>query len=199
MLYQSALRGRRREKWGWGWGKPLHFILLEQYQELILITTDRLHEKDLRYPIEVCDDLLQVDISLVEEDVWVVGVDSIEHQLLVLDHVGFRLLSDVMRLRIHKQDNLTSTQQVIHHVSDSLLEEDLVNDILFISGVAFRFEMAKNLWEGQDCQRTILFVLSPLKPDSRGATILLRCVCRELFGVKELVLDTVSRFLKLLC
>jgi hypothetical protein len=74
-----------------------------------------------------------------------------------------------------------------------------VNDVLFISRVAFRLEMAKDFREGQDCQRAVLFVLSPLKTDSRGATILLRCVCRELFGVEELVLDTVPRFLKLLC
>ena len=103
-----------------------------------------------------------------------------------------------MRLAIHKQDNLAPTQQVVHHVGDALLEEDLMNDVLFISGVAFRFEMTKDFREGQDCQRPALFVLSPLKTDSRGATILLRCVCRELFGVEELVLDTVPRFLKLL-
>lgn len=103
-----------------------------------------------------------------------------------------------MRLAIHKQNNLAPTQQVVHHVGDALLEEDLMNDVFFISGVAFRFEMTKDFREGQDCQRPALFVLSPLKTYSRGATILLRCVCRELFGVEEFVLDTVPRFLKLL-
>jgi hypothetical protein len=88
----------------------VNIILLEYNQELILVTTDRLHEKDLRDTIEVRDDLLQVDISLVENDIWVVGVDAVEHQLLVLDHIALRLLGDVMRLAIHKQDDLAPTQ-----------------------------------------------------------------------------------------
>ena len=198
MFNQGVISGWRREKWGWGWAKSLHLILLEHNQELILVTTDGLHEKDLRYAIKVCDDLLQVDVSLVENDIRVLGVDAIEHQFLVLDHIGFCLLGNVVRLAIHKQDDLAPTKQVVHHVGDALLEEDLVNDVLFISRVAFRLEMAKDFREGQDCQRAVLFVLSPLKTDSRGATILLRCVCRELFGVEELVLNTVPRFLKLL-
>jgi hypothetical protein len=55
--------------------------------------------------------------------------------------------------------------------------------------------MAKDFRESQDCQRTVLFVLSPLESDTRGATILLRRVGRELLGVEELVLDAVPCFL----
>jgi hypothetical protein len=70
-----------------------------------------------------------------------------------------------------------------------------MNDVFFISRVAFRLEMAKDFREGQDCQRTVLLVLSPLESNTRGATILLRRVGRELLGVEELVLDAVPRFL----
>ena len=101
-------------------------------------------------------------------------------------------------MAIHKQDDLAPTQQVVHHVGDALLEEDLVHNVLFISRVALRLEMAKEFREGQDCQWAVLLVLPPLESDSRGATILLRCVSRELLGVEELVLDAVPRFLQLL-
>jgi len=70
-----------------------------------------------------------------------------------------------------------------------------MNDVFFISRVAFRLEMAKDFREGQDCQRTVFLVLSPLESDTGGATILLRRVGRELLGVEELVLDAVPRFL----
>jgi len=107
---QGVISGLSGEKRWRGWAKAFNLILLEYNQELILVTTDRLHEKDLWDPIKVRDDLLQIDISHVENDIWVVGVDAIEHQLLVLYHISLRLLGDVVRLTIHKQDDLASTQ-----------------------------------------------------------------------------------------
>jgi hypothetical protein len=44
-----------------------------------LISADRLDKEDVGHLIKICNYLFEVDISLIEKSIRIVGIDTIEH------------------------------------------------------------------------------------------------------------------------